>query len=543
MALVQMRHSVVTCGGVSVAPLLGAAMFVLMLPGATLAQSRVLQVGTYGGQKGAFTTIQGAVDAAQPGDWVLIAPGDYHESGAADAGVRITKPGIHLRGMDRNGVVVDGTLPGSATCSNVPAAQVIADFGRNGIEVVKADGVSIENLTVCNFLGDNWGDGGNQIWWNGGYDSGVIGIGGYSGAYLTASTTYFSVSNAAYYGIFISNSKGPGIIERSYASNMADSAFYVGACPDCNAVLRLVHAQNSAVGYSGSNSGGHVLIEASEWDLNRVGIQPTSLANDDPPSPQDGACPADPTQSCTLIQFNYVHDNNNPNTPGLGLAGAVPIGTGIEISGGRNDTVRGNKVVNNGAWGILINDYPDLSTPSVPTWCKGGTVGFTPTGKDAEVLAPLLTVIGGPTIPCYFHAFGNRIIDNVFAGNGSFGNPTNGDLGNFALDYPINNCFVDNVDHMSDHPTSAPTNLQGKRVAGTCGAKWSGSVQQLSLLFLNALCDTYGPAFGACSTAAGDFQYPTPTGEAQLLPIPREQEMPDPCQGVPPNSWCPARRS
>jgi len=28
-----------------------------------------------------FTTIQSAVDAATPGDWILIAPGDYHEEG------------------------------------------------------------------------------------------------------------------------------------------------------------------------------------------------------------------------------------------------------------------------------------------------------------------------------------------------------------------------------------------------------------------------------------------------------------------------------
>jgi hypothetical protein len=539
MVRASTRRRARACRAVSAATLLAASL-ALASPAASRPDAKVLQVGAYGLKKGKFTTIQAAVDAAQPGDWVLIGPGDYHENGAPDAGVRIATKGIHLRGMSRNGVVIDGTRPGFGACSNHPDAQVKTSSGRNGVEVVQADGVSIENLTVCNFLGDNWGDGGNQIWWNGGYGSGVIGMGGYWGSYLTASTTFYSDANAAYYGIFVSNSKGPGVIERSYASNMADSAFYVGACPDCNAVLRSVHAQNSAVGYSGSNSGGHVLIEASEWDHNRVGIQPTSLASDDPPSPQDGACPTEPTESCTLIQHNYVHDNNNANTPGLGLAAAVPTGTGIEISGGRNDTVRGNKVTNNGAWGIFINDYPDLSTPSAPTWCDGGVAGFTPTGKDAVVLAPLLGIVGS-TIPCYFHAYGNRILDNVFLGNGSFGNPTNGDLGNFALDYPVNNCFVGNTDLKSHEPSTWPTYLQSKRVNGACGAPWVGSASQLSLLFLNALCDTYGPAFGACSTSAGIFHYPTQT-QVQLLPIPREQEMPDPCEGVPENSWCDGRQ-
>ena len=36
--------------------------------------ANVLQVGTYKGKPGAFTKLQDAVDAAQPGDWILIAP-------------------------------------------------------------------------------------------------------------------------------------------------------------------------------------------------------------------------------------------------------------------------------------------------------------------------------------------------------------------------------------------------------------------------------------------------------------------------------------
>jgi hypothetical protein len=170
---------------------------------------------------------------------------------------------------------------------------------------------------------------------------------------------------------------------------MADSSFYVGACPDCNAVLRGLHAQNSALGYSGTNSGGHLVIESSEWDSNRVGILPSSLANDDLPSPQDGACPAVPGRSCTLIRFNYVHDNNNPNTPGVGIASTVPIGTGIDLSGGRNDTLFANLIVNNNAWGILINDYPDSTFPN----CGGGDVFFNP--------PPPFDQIFGAVIPCY----------------------------------------------------------------------------------------------------------------------------------------------
>ena len=479
----------------------------------------VLQVGAWHGKRGAFASIQAAVDAASPGDWILIAPGTYHEAGAPTDGVRIAKPGLHLRGLDRNRVVVDGTKPGRGTCSPDASAQVTG-AGRNGIEVAAVDGVTIENLSVCNFLGGA-GGGGNQIWWNGGDGSGVIGMGSYRGAYLTASTTYYSDANSASYGVFVSNARGPGLIERSYASNMSDSDFYVGACPDCNAVLRQVHAQNSPQGFSGTNAGGHLVLEQSEWDHNRVGIASTTLANDDRPAPQDGACPGDPTRSCTLLQHNWVHDNNTPNTPGRGIAATVPTGTGIIISGGRNDTVQHNLVTGNGAWGVLLNDYPDGSFP----YCEGGDAFFSPPPPYDSIL--------GPVIPCYFHSYGTRVSGNWFSGNGGFGNFTNGDLANAALDYPARNCFHGNHALFGGAVTSAPAEIQSPSVLGTCGGPWVGDPNQEVPLFLDLLCDAFGPASGACVYGV----YPQQT-EVTLLPIPREPGMEDPCAGVPANSWC-----
>ena len=80
-------------------------------PTAGTSGGAVLLVGTFHGHTGKYKTIQSAVDAAKPGDWILIAPGDYHEnadeSGVSTdpshgdmGGVMITTSNIHLRGHE-----------------------------------------------------------------------------------------------------------------------------------------------------------------------------------------------------------------------------------------------------------------------------------------------------------------------------------------------------------------------------------------------------------------------------------------------------------
>jgi predicted phage gp36 major capsid-like protein len=79
--------------------------------------------------------------------------------------------------MDRNTVIIDGTKPGSPACSSRQADQQVSATGANGVEVYKASGTWVENLTVCNYLTNATGANGNEIWWNGGQGTGTIGMG------------------------------------------------------------------------------------------------------------------------------------------------------------------------------------------------------------------------------------------------------------------------------------------------------------------------------------------------------------------------------
>jgi len=518
-----------------------AAILFAGLPLASSAGARVLLVGAYRGIHGQFSSIQAAVDAARPGDWILVGPGDYKTSrvraprGAPSmpAAVLIAKARLHIRGMSRNRVIVDGTRPGSAACSRKAAAQNLGPRGRrgplglNGIEIWKADDVWVQNLTACNFLGGAAGDGhtGNEIWWNGGAGSGKIGGWGFNGSYLNATSTFYAARDgdrtAAQYGIFASNWSG-GTWFRDYASNFSDSGFYIGACrQQCDNTVNQIWSEFSALGYSGSNSGGRLVIEHSEFDNNNDGFDTNSQNGDNPP-PQDGACPNNGispithTHSCWVFMDNYVHDNNNPDVPRVGAAGSSPVGTGMSISGGRDDTVMNNRFVRNRAWGVILVPYPDSGPP-----CTGGT----PNGLGAG--------------SCLYDDWGDAIIGNTFAANGTYGHPSNGDIAwlNFEGGHPTP-CFSANVEQGGGAVTTSPANLQQTHPACD-GSSIPGNGNGAFLT--EVLCSTQiSIGSGPPSCPAGPYPQ---RRRVVMHALPRSlPTMPNPCAGVPANPWCPARR-
>jgi hypothetical protein len=497
--------------------------------------SHVLLVGTFHGKAGQYKSIQAAVNAAHRGDWILVAPGDYHETDDAHGGpssvygdgdhggVVISTPDLHLRGMNRNTVIVDGTKAGAPTpCSSEaqwqnlgPQAKGKAQ-GRNGIVVWKADDVSIQNLTACNFL-DGPGDSGNEIWWNGGDNSGKIGLAGYTGDYLTGTSTFYGGEDtAASYGIFSSNSSGPAEWNEIYGSNMNDSGMYVGACHQvCDVTIDHAWMENNALGYSGTNSGGAVVIENSQFDHNEDGADTNTQIDGDPPAPQNGDCPGNQiskithTRSCWVFMHNDVHDNDNPNAPEAGSAAAGPIGTGMTVSGARNVTVMDNTFSNNGAWGTLFVPYPDSGKPSLGQSCKK-TGGFETAGFG-----------------CVYNPEGDALLDNTYVNDGYFGNPSNSDFGQILLNDGIpSDCFAGNTAPNG----SAPANLE--QLQPTCGGTTTTTNSDSALLG-QVLCDT---GFGSCPAGA---VYPKVTG-VTMAPLPTTlPTMPNPCHGVPANAWCP----
>jgi hypothetical protein len=203
----------------------------------------------------------------------------------------------------------------------------------NAIDV-EADGVTLENMSAHDFIE-------NGFYWDG--------VSDYAGRYLT-------VWNVGLYGIYAISSRG-GIIEQSYVSGAADAAFYIGECNPCDATVRNVTAVLSAVGYSGTNAGGNLIVEDSRWDRNSVGILPNSFDVGLQPPPQRGA----------TFRRNVVSGSGTVPTPRATPLGGFH-GIGIGVLGGSDDIVEHNEVTGSARYGIAVFTAVDLATQ----WAPGG---------------------------------------------------------------------------------------------------------------------------------------------------------------------------
>lgn len=268
-------------------------------------------------------TIQNAVDAARPGDLVLVAPAPRTpEHQAADGRfvyreqVDVATPRITIRGTDRNAVIIDGEHQRPL-----------------GINVTDADGVAVENLTVRNTTG-------NGIYWNG--------VTGYRGSYLTS-------SNNAIYGIYAFDSRD-GLFEHSYASGSKDAGIYIGQCDPCDAVVTDVLVEHNGMGYSGTNAS-DVFLVSSVWRDNVSGIVPNTLDSQRGP----------PFGRVTIVG-NLIHNNDSRTAPALGLQWAAS-GNGVLLTGGIDSLVERNRIVGHARSAVTVG--PNLSRNF---WMSGGHV-------------------------------------------------------------------------------------------------------------------------------------------------------------------------
>lgn len=255
-----------------------------------------------------FPTIQKAVNAANPGTTILIRRGAYNEA------VVVKTPHLVIKGEDRFQTILDGK-----------------DKKTNGITVDGTHHVSVVNLTVRNYLG-------NGIFFN-------------NSRHYSANRID-SIKNRTY-GLYAFNSYY-GVFKNSFGYGSGDSAFYVGQCLGCGALLENIKSVRNYLGYSGTNATG-VVIRDSVFAHNGAGIVPNTLPTEEL-APNRG----------TLMIDNIVRDNNYETIPAAGFSETVgiPFGTGIWMAGTENNIAKHNTIFNHKRYGVLIT--PSIDADSIP---------------------------------------------------------------------------------------------------------------------------------------------------------------------------------
>jgi len=273
--------------------------------------------------------------------------------------------------------------------------------------------------------------------------------------------------------------------------------------------------ENNALGYSGSNAGGKLVLEKSVYRRNLVGIAPNSENPGDGPPPQDGECGRpnienpDPTPiitstnipRCTIIRDNVISENNNLTVPVNGSTGVAPWGAGVELPGDYADLIEDNLITKNPTDGVLGFEYPNPFTPEN---------GFEGT--------------------LFFQLAGNRVSNNVFSHNGAKGGPFTGDvalMGGFSevFGYPpsnsVNNCVSYNLLADATFPAKIQSTwgCQNKTTPSPGGGL--PAVEYLVGLQLES---------NAIREARPPVGQPAP---------PPQPSMKNPCEDVPKNPLCP----
>ena len=277
-------------------------------------------------------SIQAAVDAASPGDTIVVQPGTYRESGRTcpfktteKCAVVITKDDISLVGLSGSKPVV---------LANPTGLSIGIGIGKyySCSNAYRIRGNRVVGFTVTGFK-----------------DTGIelTCVTRWEWAYDTA------IDNKIYdfYPVWADR----GRLDHSFASGATDTGFYVGI----SEYIRVDHniATNNVSGYEFENTIGSLMDHNTAY-ANTGGILEFII-------------PGDPLERSydNSIRDNIVYANNNANKCTHGVVCTVPPGTGLLDIGGHDNQIAGNSVTNNRTYGIALTDVCTAFTLT-PSQCK-----------------------------------------------------------------------------------------------------------------------------------------------------------------------------
>ncbi|MBF9254342.1 right-handed parallel beta-helix repeat-containing protein [Pontibacter sp. 172403-2] len=241
------------------------------------------------------SSIQAAVDKAEPGDVIFIKSGTYKEA------ILVDKPDITIKGSE-NVVIVNpaNEEDGIRVTQNGDGFKLyyvtLRDFEENGVFMIRADNYVLSHVTTI---------------------------------------------NCGEYGLFPIASNH-GLIEYCIASGHTDTGIYVGQCEDSELYHNTVYGNVNGLEIENCSK---VIARYNNCYDNVAGILVVLLPG-----------LRVTTSSDILISDNEITDNNHENfsEPNGGFENFVPSGCGILIVGTDNTRVEKNNVSGNDFLGIAV---------------------------------------------------------------------------------------------------------------------------------------------------------------------------------------------